>query len=99
MDEPEIRVLKITRLPGNKSLWGFADIQLDDWIIREWRIIKENSKRPRVASPQTSWKNQDGQIQYKTIVTLPDELKGQIDFAILKRFNEEMERENGNKKE
>ncbi len=92
-----ILVVDVSLLPGDRPLRAFADIQSGDFVIREWRVIKENDKRPLVAPPQISWKNQDGQIQYKTIVTLPDELKGQIDFAILKRFNEEMERENGNK--
>ena len=87
-----INILEFRFMAGDKPLRAFVDLKIGDWIIREWRIIKENGKRSRVAPPQISWKGQDGQIQYKTVVTLPNELKGEIDLAILKRFNEEMEK-------
>jgi DNA-binding cell septation regulator SpoVG len=86
-----IKILELRLMSGDKPLRGFIDIQVGDWIIREWRVIKENGKRPWVASPQISWKDQDGQIKYKTVITLPDELKGEIDRVILNRFNRETE--------
>ena len=89
----KVEVLEIRLLNGDKPLKAFADIKLEDSIvIREFRVIKENGKRFQVASPQLSWKASDGSIKYKTIVTLPDDVKGSIDLAILKRFIEEMER-------
>ena len=90
-----IEIIDFRLLTGEKPLRAFADVQIGDWIVREWRIIKENGKRYRVAPPQLSWKAPDGQILYKTLITLPDELKGQIDFTVLTRFNEEMEKCNG----
>ena len=88
----DIRIIEIRLLPGNRSLKAFADIQLDDIVIREFRVIKENGKRPWIVSPQISWKDQGGQIKYKTVITFPDELKGEIDRVILNRFTEEMEK-------
>jgi DNA-binding cell septation regulator SpoVG len=94
----KIEVLEIRLLNGDRPLRAFADIRLDGSIvIREFRVIKENGKRLQVASPQLSWKASDGSIKYKTIVTLPDDVKGSVDLAILKRFTEEMERINGPK--
>jgi hypothetical protein len=87
-----VEVLEIRPCFNDKPLKAFVDIRLGDWIIRDWRVIKQNGKAPRVAPPQVSWRGQKGEIQYKTIVTLPDELRGQIDFAILDRFIKEMEK-------
>jgi DNA-binding cell septation regulator SpoVG len=94
----KIEVLGIRFLNGDRPLRAFADIRLEDSIvIREFRVINDNGKRLRVAPPQLSWKVSDGSIQYKTIVTLPDDVKGSVDLAILKRFTEEMERIDGTK--
>ncbi len=89
----QIKIIEIRFMDGDKPLRAFADVQLNGMIIREFRVIKENGKRPWIACPQISWKDPNGQIRYKTVVTLPDDLKGEIDFIILKRFTEEMERQ------
>jgi hypothetical protein len=89
----EILSLRLLLQDGSQ-IKGFADIKVGDWIIRDWRIIKQNGKPLQVIAPQVSWRGQKGEMQYKTIVTLPDELRGQIDFAILKRFTEELEKDN-----
>jgi DNA-binding cell septation regulator SpoVG len=91
----KIEVLEIRPLDGNRPLKAFVDIKVDGTIIREFRLIKENGKRPWIATPQISWKDTDGQIKYKTVITLPDEVKGAIDFAILRAYTEEMENHNG----
>ncbi len=89
-----IKVIELRFVQGDKPLRAFVDIQIGDWVIREWRVIKDNGKRPWVAPPQLSWRGPDGRIQYKTLITLPDELKGEIDQLILNRFTEEMEKQN-----
>lgn len=91
----QIEILELRLLNGDRSLRAFVDLQIGDWIVREFRVIKENGKRPWVASPQTSWKDpESGQIKYKTVITFPDELKGEIDRVVLNRFTEEMENKN-----
>ena len=89
-----IEVIEIRLLNGDRPLKAFADVKMGNIIIREFRIIKENGKRPWVATPQISWKDTDGKIKYKTVITLPDELKGELDRIILNRFTEEMEKKN-----
>lgn len=91
----KVEILDMRLLEGDKPLRGFADVQIGDIVIREFRVIKENGKRAWVAAPQISWKGSDGHIQYKTIVTLRDEVKGRVDQVVLNRFTEEMERKNG----
>jgi hypothetical protein len=87
----QIEVLGIRLLPPGRTLKAFVDVKVGDWIVREWRILKEDGRRLWVAPPQISWKAPDGQIQYKTLITLPDDVKGQVEIAILSRFTEEME--------
>lgn len=96
--DTHLEVLDIRLMPPGRPLKGFADIKLDGIVVREFRIIKENGRRLWVASPQISWKDPNGQIKYKTVITLPDELKGQIDLVILKRFTEEMEKNDAKQK-
>ena len=91
----KIEVLEIRPLNGERPLKAFIDIKLDGLIIREFRLIKENGKRPWIASPQISWKDIDGVVKYKTVVTLPDEVKGAIDLAILQAFAGQMEKKDG----
>jgi DNA-binding cell septation regulator SpoVG len=91
----DVKIIDMKLVPGDKPLRAFVVIQLGDLIVRDLRVVKENGKRPLVLPPQISWKRRDGKIQYKTVVTFPDELKGRIDFAVLKRFIAEMEKKNG----
>ena len=88
----QIEILELRILPEGRTLKAFCDIRVGDWTIREFRVIKDNGKRPRVVVPQVSWKGPDGQVQYKTLITLPDELKGEIDRIVLNRFFEEVEK-------
>ena len=90
-----MRILEIRRKSENgKALKGFVDLELDNGIIiREFRIIQEANRRPWVACPQLSWKDPDsGQVKYKTVVTFPDQLKGEIDLFILSAWNREREK-------
>ena len=90
-----MRVLEIRKKSENgKSLKAFADLELDSGIvIREFRVIQEPNKRPWVACPQLSWKDpESGQIKYKTVVTFPDRLKGEIDLLILSTWTREREK-------
>lgn len=83
----DIEILEMRLLSGDKPLRAFADIQIDDWLtIRDWRIVKRQGKAPQVIAPETTWKNAEGEIQHKTIVVLSDEMRGQVDLAILNYF-------------
>jgi len=90
----KVKVLEVRLVNGDKPLKAFVDILIDDTIIREFRVIKHNGKRFLVAAPQCSWKAPDGSIQYKTLITLPDEAKGLVDLEVLRAFNLELEKTN-----
>jgi len=89
-----MRILEIRKKSENgKPLRAFADVELDSGIvIRELRIIQQQGKRPWVACPQISWKDPGtGEIKYKTIITFPDQMKGEIDLLILNAWSREKE--------
>jgi hypothetical protein len=51
----EIKILEIRFLNGaERSLKAFCDVEIGGWTMREWRVIKDNGKRPWVAPPQLS---------------------------------------------
>ena len=87
----DIKIQNIRPQNHSKPLRAFVDISLDDFVIRDFRIIKENGKRLVVACPQLSWKDKTGFIKYKTLITFPDETKGEIDRLILNAYHREME--------
>ncbi len=90
-----IKILQIRPQSSGKSLLAFIDIKLNDLVIRDFRVIKENGKRLIVACPQVSWKDRAGFIKYKTLITFPDDVKGELDLVILTAYRREMEMENG----
>jgi DNA-binding cell septation regulator SpoVG len=94
-----IEVIDIRLLPGDKPLKAFCDVRVNDWIIHDFRVIKQNSQRASVSPPQVSWKDpESGEIRYKGILTIPPEQKQRIDVEILFAFQREMEKRNGKQK-
>jgi hypothetical protein len=91
----KMKLIELRNRPENgKPLKGFADLELDNGVIvREFRILQDPNKRPWVACPQISWKDpQSGEIKYKTVITFPDQLKGELDLLILTAWNREKEK-------
>ena len=78
----EIRILDVRAQNSGRPLKAFIDIRFNDFVIRDFRVIKENGKRLIVASPQVSWKDRTGLIKYKTLITFPDDVKGELDMAL-----------------
>jgi len=95
----EIQVIETRLLPGDRSLKAFCDVKVNDWVIHDFRVIKQNGQKAFVSPPQVSWKNpQTGEIKYKGILTIPPEQKQRIDVEILSAFQKEMEKRNGKQK-
>jgi len=91
-----ITVIKIRPLNDGRPLKAFADVQIDDWIIHDFRVIKQNGQKLSTSPPQVSWKDPEtGEIRYKGILTIPPEQKQRIDVAILHAYQEEMEKNHG----
>lgn len=92
----QVKIIELRLVPGGRPLKAFADIQVGDWIVHDFRVIKQNGQRAFVSSPQVSWKDPEtGTIKYKGILTIPPEQKQRIDVEILSAFQREVEKEYG----
>lgn len=83
MSEPCIRVLKVTHLPGDRPLKGFVDIEINGWVLRDWRVIQPSGGPVEVLCPQCSYRDQKGIVRYRSLLTLPPELYQRICVEIL----------------
>lgn len=92
----DITVAKIRIQDNGKPLKAFADIQLENgWIIKDFRIIQNPGQKTYVVAPQASWRNREGGINFKTLVTIPDNSKWQLESAVLAAYQREKEQESG----
>lgn len=92
----EIQVIKIRLLAGERPLKAFCDVKVNDWLVHDFRIVKQDGQRAFVFPPQVSWKDPEtGEIKYKGILTIPSEQKQRIEVEILSAFQKEMEKKNG----
>ena len=85
----EVKVIELRFIDGDGPLKGFAGVQIGDWIIYDWRIIKKDGQRAWVSVPQMSWKDAEGKKKYKALLSIPGELKQRIEVAILSAWEKE----------
>ncbi len=81
--------------PKESGLHGFADVKVDDILIRDFKIFQRNGK-PSVEPPYTTRKK-DGQMFFNQVVIFPEELRVQVDTAIFTAFFREREETHGNR--
>ncbi len=91
-----MRIVKIRLQNNDKPLKAFADIQLSNgWIIKDFRVIQQPRQKAYVVAPQASWRNREGSINFKTLVTIPDDGKWQLESAVLAAYQKEKEQKSG----
>ena len=93
-----VEVIEVRLLNNGKPLKAFADIRLDDLTVRDFRVIKQPKCRAYVAAPQISWRNGNGRINYKTIITMPDELRWKLESAILAEYQQRVKEQKSENK-
>ena len=92
-EKTEIKVVSFHLKPSNNSrLLGFADVQLDGLIIRDFRLLK-NWDGIEIVYPRVTWRGLDEKIKYKTIITLPKDIEKQVFDCILGKYREVTESE------
>lgn len=88
-----IKVTEFRLLPGDRPLKAFASVQVDYWTTYDWRIIKREGGRAQVSVPQASWRNKEGKVQYRALLSIPRELQQRIEVAILSAWEKELANE------
>lgn len=92
----EIKIIKIRLQNNSKPLKAFADIQLENgWIVKDFRVIQQPGQKAYVVSPQASWRNREGVINFKTLITIPNDGKWQLEAAVLAAYQREKEQKGG----
>jgi DNA-binding cell septation regulator SpoVG len=89
----KIRVVDLRTVNGGTPLRAYVGIKVDDMVISDWRIIQQPGQRAWVSYPQITWKDAGGKVRYKSLISIPGELKQKIDIAILSAWEEEKENE------
>jgi hypothetical protein len=65
-------------------------------VIRAFRIVEMPEKRAVVHCPQACVKANGKPAYFKTLVILPDPMKGDVDLAILYAWRQALGRQKGN---
>jgi len=87
---PEIKILKIVRLDGTQRIKAYVDLQVGDWTVFDWRVVQRDSGEPiEVVYPQVSYRDKQGVIRYRSLLSLPAQLKQSIDLQILWAWEQE----------
>jgi DNA-binding cell septation regulator SpoVG len=92
----KIEIVSLRLIGEGRTLRGFADVKIGDILIRDFRIM-QNGGRAYVRAPFSTYKNNVGEIQFRQIIDLPDEVRGQVDTLILSTFYREKEKEDAEK--
>ena len=85
-------------IQSNSLLKGFADVQIDEIVIRNFRILVDGDSF-RMAFPQMVKERIDGGHRYISMLSMPNELKAEIERAVIgawkvKNFDLTKEKEN-----
>lgn len=83
-----IKVIEFRFINNGSPLKAFASVQIDDWIVHDWRIIQKEGQRAWVTVPQMSWRDTDGKVRYKSLISIPGDLKQRIETKILSAWEE-----------
>jgi DNA-binding cell septation regulator SpoVG len=81
----EISVRTLRLVPEGR-LRAFVDLQVGDFVFRDFRIIQSNGDKAYLAAPQTRLTSKDGRTEYKTLITMPKILKQQAETIALAAF-------------
>jgi len=83
MNQAEIKILKIIRLQGAGVLRGFVDIGMGSWIINDWRVLQRPGEPIQVSYPLVSYRDKSGIHRYRSLLSVPSQLKQYIELQIL----------------
>jgi hypothetical protein len=91
----DIAILEMRMLPGCKSTRAFCDLKIESITIRDFRVYQTNGK-PSVRNPFSTYKDHEGNLTFREIVSLPPTVQTEAHALILSEYFRRLkERENG----
>jgi len=93
----DIKVLKVTILPGDKPLKATADVMVGTWKIVDFGVIKYGGNQVQVKCPRVVRKDpQTGEISIRMLLDMPYEEFRPIADAVLEAYRRELLKFQGN---
>ena len=65
------------------NLKGLATVRIGEIVVRDFRIVQQPGQRAWVGLPSVSWQTETGERAYRTIVEMPQPLKGEVEKLVL----------------
>jgi hypothetical protein len=89
----EIKVLAVRLIDSGRSVVAFADVWVDGWIIKDWRVLRFgneiHTKPPQIAVKDPASKD----ISLRTIVSVPNDQFDLIEAEVLKSYEAKLKAE------
>jgi len=83
-----VKVLNLRPVQNRGNLKAFVDVEINEILIRSFRVVQQPGQRPWVSPPVESWEGDDGQRHYRRLVVLPEDLREEVFRAILAAWRE-----------
>ena len=80
-----IAILDFRQLPNHKATWAFVDLEIDGIQIRDFRVYQTNGK-PSVKNPFSTYKDREGNLNFREIVSLPSTVQTEVNALILSAY-------------
>ena len=84
----DIQVVEIRLLPPGRDLKAFASVRVGEWTFHDFRITQESGHRAAVLMPQVSWRDKGGVLRFRSLLSIPGDLRQRIETAILSAWEE-----------
>lgn len=81
----DIKVLEVRLLPSHKTTRAFCDVGIEGIIIRDFRVYQTNGK-PTVRNPFSTYKDHEGNLTFREIVSLPPQVQSEAHALILSEY-------------
>ena len=89
----DIQILDVRLLPDYKATRAFCDVRIDDITIRDFRIYQANGK-PSVRNPFSTYKDHEGHLTFREIISLPSTVQAETHALILSEYFRRLKEKN-----
>ena len=81
----EVRITDIRVLRGQKATRAFVYLEIDGVTIRDFRVMQSKEK-PYVKNPFSTYKDYEGNLTFREIITLPATVQTEAHALILSAY-------------
>jgi len=82
-----ITVENIRPINNAGSLRASADLRVNGWLMKNFRVVQQDGQRPWVSVPQVEYRTREGKRAFSNILEPPDDVKPLIQAAVLEAYD------------